>query len=404
MLLFFCGCCDAYENQSPMIDLEGTRLRVSRTFLNDPDNSKAFSSARVILLEHILPTTEEFVGLLKGAGVEIFALFAKPYSMDQAVFTRIKNSGVRIICKSYDDLENTNIIPTILSEAATQSEIDHKRILILEVGGYFAQPLTKIPAKARGHIAGVVEDTTFGHNRYNALIEKIPVPVFSVARSELKQIEAYFVGQDAVMAMDHILRDVGVSLFGKRAVVIGYGMIGKNVARTLKAYNMSVSVYDKRDIRNLRAFNAGFYVNKKAELIRQADIVFSATGQQSMSYEDIEGCKDRAILVSVGSRDTEFDIKQLKAVSTSNQRFDHYLSYYHLPNGKEIGVIKDGTAVNFILPSLPVEILDFVFAEIITASVMLLHSETKVQPHVLYSVPEKSLSVVSKMWLKNVNW
>jgi hypothetical protein len=36
----------------------------------------------------------------------------------------------------------------------------------------------------------VVEITTFGHNRYQRLIDKIGYPVHSVARSKIKQEEA----------------------------------------------------------------------------------------------------------------------------------------------------------------------------------------------------------------------
>src|SRR5256885_2348674 len=56
-----------------------------------------------------------------------------------------------------------------------------RSILILEVGGYFANPLTRIKKEHYRHFAGVVEDTTFGHNRYLALAREIPIPIFSVA-------------------------------------------------------------------------------------------------------------------------------------------------------------------------------------------------------------------------------
>ena len=170
---------------------------------------------------------------------------------------------------------------------------DHKWIIIIDVGGYFAQPVIDLqnafPDCAKW-IVGIIEDTTFGHNRYIKCVRKIRVPVFSVARSSLKEIEARFVGQDAVKAMDTVLRELGVLMSGRHALVIGYGMIGKNIALALKNSHLVVSVYDQYDFRNLAAYIDGYNIHKKRELIKSADIIFLATGDPSgaLSYENIE--------------------------------------------------------------------------------------------------------------------
>ena len=60
-----------------------------------------------------------------------------------------------------------------------------------------------VPRGGTRHIAGVV-DTTFGHNRYKRVAERITHPL---GRTEAKQgIEARFVGKDAV-AMDFMCSD-----------------------------------------------------------------------------------------------------------------------------------------------------------------------------------------------------
>lgn len=167
------------------------------------------------------------------------------------------------------------------------------------------------------HIKGVVEDTTFGHNRYKEHCKDIDVPVYSVARSVLKEIEARFVGGDAVKAMDILLREQGVSLPGRNALVIGYGMIGKNVARALQANDLRVHVYDKEDTPLLAAFIDGYHVRPKLDLLKHAniDIIFCATGDPNgaLSFQEIEDCRDNVILVSVGSKDTEFDLAAIEA-------------------------------------------------------------------------------------------
>lgn len=400
------------ENISEM--LRTSQLKVCGSYLRQERNKLVLRDSRVIILEHILPTTEMLVYHLIDAGAEIFAIVAKPYSIDSSVLKRLKENEFRLIENSYAELENTSILQDLLKEAINLSKNDNKKILIVDVVGYFSIPLTQLTPGDENHFAGVVEDTTFGHNRYLSTASKIPIPIISVARSRLKEIEAHFVGRDGVQALDQISRKLGISITGKHAVVIGYGMIGKNVARSLRAHDMRASVYDIRDHRNLKAFMMGFNVNKKAELLRTADIVYAATGWSSypepemrkpaLSIDDIlDRVKNNAILVSVGSKNNEFDMERLVELAQYSKQLGHDTVRYKLPNDKVINVVKEGTAVNFILPSIPVGILDLVFAEIVLSLIFLLKKTGDFQMGVVNITEEKYLSFISKDWLRFTN-
>lgn len=378
-------------------------LRVCGRYLRLEQLKKVARQTRIILLQHLLPTTQELAYLLREAGADVFSIFAKPYSIDTMVLNNLKKSKFRVEQHSYEKLETTGLLDRHLREAVDACRRDGRRIVILEVGGYFAEPLTRLQPDQVGRVAGVVEDTTFGHNRYVRLAKKIPVPVFSVARSELKEIEARFVAKDAVMAVDSVLRQLGISMFGRRALVVGYGMIGKNLARQLKEHRLVVSVYDKRHYRNFAAFCAGFEVQKRLELLKRADVVFSATGEKAIRVSDIESCKDDAVLASVGSKDTEFDIAGLKELAMDEREIGNYLKKYQLPNGRKIFVVKDGTAVNFIVRSLPKEVLDPVFAEILVCAWLLMSRVKWCKPGRVHTAPERFLNEISKNWLKYVN-
>ena len=374
-----------------MYQLDGQKLRVCAAYLRQERNRRFFKNTRILLVGHLLPTTEELLYLIDKAGAELFAIIAKPYSINSAVEKRLEKRGFRILKESYPTLENTDFMDELLSKACKKSQADQKKILLLDVGGYFAQPLKRLKDENHALFAGVVEDTTFGHNRYIEVAPQIDVSIVSVARSRLKEIEAHFVGRDAVHAVDNVLRSVGVSMVGRQALVIGYGMIGKNVARALEAHDLNVSVYDIRDHRNLKAFMMGYDVDKKTDLLRDADIVFAATGwSSSLSVIDPESghpfrapalsgqeiltsLKDNAVLASVGSKNTEFDIAGLRELAVrSPRKIGPSIKKYKLPNDDNVAVISDGTAVNFLEPSIPIEILDLVFAEIVLASIFLL--------------------------------
>ncbi len=66
----------------------------------------------------------------------------------------------------------------------------------------------------RNIIHGVVEVTTFGHNRYLSSGLTFPFPVISIAKSRLKQAEAVYVGETVVQATEDMLREVGYVLKG----------------------------------------------------------------------------------------------------------------------------------------------------------------------------------------------
>lgn len=383
------------------------QLRVFQKYCRQSRNKAWLSDCRMIILEHILPTTQSMIELLMEAGTDIFAIFAKPYSIDKSVLAILKEKKLNVIEKSYHELETDDTILNIINSAIVASKKDNKKIILLDVGGYFAGPIQQINKDDLKYIYGIVEDTTFGHNRYLASKSNINVPIYSVARSNLKEIEAHFVGRDAVLAVDNILRNIGVLLSGRHSLVVGYGMIGKNVAIALRNSGMKVSVYDDRDQRNLTAYIDGFNIHKKKELIKTADIIFSATGNPSgaLTMDEIEECKNNVILASVGSKDTEFAIAEIKDQAIQAKEIGPHLVEYTLSNDRHIIVAKDGTAVNFLLPSLSVEVLDLVFSEILLCVLQLLkhHTQDDIKLHEINNIKDENLSAISKDWLRIVN-
>lgn len=383
-----------------------TQLRVLHDRL--AGTREVLERSRVIVLEHVLPTTAEFVKLLKEFGTDVFRVIAKPYSIDQGALEKIKASGIEVIERTdYGEIERD--IGGVIKSAQEASDADHRRIVLIDVGGYFAAPLVDASENDSRHIAGIVEDTTFGHNRYKQLAKQIPVPILSVARSELKEIEARFVGQDAVVAMDLMLREVGISISGRNALVIGYGMIGTNVARTLRRYDMKVHVYDKKDTRNLHAHADGFVVGPKRALLEKADIIFSATGseaiygQPALSFRDMEDwCKNKVVLASVGSRNSEFDIAQLASHARHND-LSKGIKGYVLTKDKQILVARNGTAVNFDISSIPCEVLDLVFSEIALCAMQLLGENHGYARGALNQVEGEFVDGIAKDWLRLSN-
>ena len=145
------------------------QLRVFGKYVREQRNRNLLEKTRFIILEHILPTTENMIKHLRNGGAEIFAVVAKPYSIVKDVMDRLMQDDIQIVRESYADLENTDILVELLKESIQASKEDEKAIIIIDVGGYFALPIIKlqdIMPECTEFITGIVEDTTFGHNRY----------------------------------------------------------------------------------------------------------------------------------------------------------------------------------------------------------------------------------------------
>lgn len=321
---------------------------------------------RVIILQHLLDDTLEFVSYLsKIAKVDI--VIGKEYSNNQYVVERLKINGFNVKTPTYKDLEKEKHLEWIL-DSLKESQTSGDKLVLLDIGGYFAPIIKKIPTYLQKNLAGIVEDTTFGLNIYRKLEQngELNFPVFQVARSKLKEIEAIHVGDAVVVALDKILREKGYYFSGKNVLVVGYGMIGESIADFLPSKKAHVLVYDVSKIKLLLAFMRGFRVDlTKENSIAYADIIICATGSNCIRGDDFDLMKDGVILVSAGSKDTEIDVEVLKKRSNTHKRVSEHIEKYVLDNGKIIYLLNKGRAINFIIGSIPSKITDLVFSEII---------------------------------------
>lgn len=146
---------------------------------------------RVLIMQHALRDTSHFLKLLRLHKVDVPCFFAKPNSVEQAAITSISDQGIEVIQEPqgvppYSIYENTDVIPKVLAREVSAARETGRRLALLDVGGYFLKPLIELSEEFSSTIAGVVEVTTFGHNRYTANAAKFPYPIVSLARSPLK--------------------------------------------------------------------------------------------------------------------------------------------------------------------------------------------------------------------------
>ncbi len=343
------------------------------------------SNFRFIIVQHLMEDTYTFVKNLIANDIEIHSLFYKRYSIEEGLISKLKAYDIEVLP---DDEE----IDTIIKSAVKKTIVDRKKIVILDLGGVFSE----LDNSYDSYIQCIVEDTHFGHWKYKNKVKGYPI--YSVAESKLKEMEAIVVGKSTTVALYEALLSIGISIIGKKVLVIGYGMIGKNVAQTLK--NMGLIVY-VNDIHQYKMLNAIFEgcdtVHDYCKHNNQFDIIIGTTGTQSINKEVINTLKDRGFICSSSSKNLEIDMDYLENNALTTTQINNLMTSYCV-NGKSIIVLNEGYPINFTIHSVPDEIIDLLFSEMVACIV----DSTKEYDNyegTIRIVPERMIDYIAGIWM-----
>lgn len=290
-----------------------------------------------VLVGHMLTTLPPFLTALERIG-RIAGIIPKPSSIDPAILSWAKQDYAVL------DLTRRQIGEAGLLKERLQDVVGDERFILLDIGGYFAPSLEQVCEAYSGRLVGLVEDTENGHQRYVAGPD-LPVPCVSVARSLSKRNEDRWVGQSIVYSAEALLRDGGATLDLKKALVIGFGKIGQSIAQTLHKRGILAMVWDTDPNQRVFARCENFQVIEKPLALREADLIFCATGNKSLRAEDFRCLKRGSVVFSVTSSDDEFSFAGMEdyrreEVGNSMVRISRDGHSFFLANG--------GNAVNFV--------------------------------------------------------
>ncbi|MEV8399489.1 adenosylhomocysteinase [Streptomyces niveus] len=347
--------------------------------------------AAAFLITHLLPERPGFVRAVAALS-DLRAVLPKPKSINVSARREVE----RFV--TVDTLSRDLFADPDTALDYVESRAGGERIVLLDVGGYFAPVLADLHDRFSGQITGVIEDTENGHRRY-ATLDKLPCPVVSVARSPLKDPEDYLVGQSVVFSTEAVMRGRGDILHGRPALVIGFGKLGSSIARLLHAKGVQVTVFDIDPVRRTQALSQGFTVARDREsALTGAGLVLCATGSVSLRGEDFGHLHNGAYVATVTSSEDELELDALPDVYTRTAVGDHLTRYrttghyFYLANG--------GNAVNFLHGASVGPFIFLVQAEILAAIRLL--SLSDLTPG-LHEVTAPDRAVIAAIWLSYFN-
>ena len=200
--------------------------------------------------------------------------------------------------------------------------------MILDDGGDLTEMVHNKYPKLLEQIHGITEETTTGVHRLVEMMAQgdLKVPAINVNDSVTKSKNDNKYGCRHSLN-DAIKRATDMLMAGKRALVIGYGDVGKGSAQSLRQEGMIVRVVEIDPICAMQAcmdgyelvspykggLNTGKLEDIDADLLSKTDLIVTCTGNVNVCDANmLTKVASNAIVCNIGHFDTEIDTKFMR--------------------------------------------------------------------------------------------
>ena len=234
--------------------------------------------------------------------------------------------------------------------------------MILDDGGDLTGMVHDKYPEMLDKIHGISEETTTGVHRLLEMIEsgELKVPAINVndAVTKAKNDNKYGCRHSL---NDAIKRGTDMLMSGKKALLIGYGDVGKGSAMSLRQEGMIVKISEVDPICAFQACMDGFevvspYINGintgsvdciNKELLANTDLIVTTTGNTNVCDAAMLQClKAGSVVCNIGHFDNEIDMAWL------NDKYGHtkdeikpQVDLYNI-DGKDVIILAEGRLVN----------------------------------------------------------
>ena len=289
------------------------------------ESAKPLAGARVIGCIHMTVQTAVLIRTLIALGAEVRWSSCNIFSTQDHAAAAMAADGVPVFAwKGETEAEyDWCIEQTILKDGEPWDAN-----LLLDDGGDLTKMIhEKYPAMLT-RIHGLSEETTTGVHRLLEMLAggELKVPAINVNDSVTKSKNDNRYGCRHSLN-DAIKRATDVLLAGKRALVIGYGDVGKGSAASLRQENMIVRVTEIDPICAMQACmdgfelvspyvdgnNTGEIVNINWHLLGETDLLVTCTGNANVCDSAmLRTLKPGAIVCNIGHFDNEIDTAYMR--------------------------------------------------------------------------------------------
>jgi adenosylhomocysteinase len=312
----------------------------------------ALRGRRVAVVVHLEAKTAYLALLLAEAGAQVVAAGSNPGSTQDAICAALVVRGVEVHARHGASAEEFHA--DLLAVADTEPEI------VVDDGCELTARIVEHRPRVAAALAGVTEETTTGIARLRALERdgRLAFPAVAANNARCKHLfdNRYGTGQSTIAAIDRL---TNLTFAGREFCIVGYGWVGKGLARYARGQGGRVTVVEVDPVAALEAHMDGHRVAPLERALPEADVVIAATGAiDAVPAGAMELLKDGAVLANGGHHERELAIDALRPGEEVRPGVTEHVT----PNGR-VYVLAEGRQTNVAGgDGHPVEIMDLSFS------------------------------------------
>ncbi len=285
-------------------------------------SEQPLAGAKILGCIHMTIQTAVLIETLESLGAEVRWTSCNIFSTQDHAAAAIAANGTPVFAWKGETEEEYE---WCLEQQVNKNGSPWDANMILDDGGDLTALLHKKYPDVLKSVHGVTEETTTGVHRLYEMLEagELKIPAINVNDSVTKSKCDNKYGcrhslNDAVKrATDHLLS-------GKRAVVVGYGDVGKGSAQSLRQEGMIVKITEIDPICAMQACLDGFEVvsiyengevsnGANKELLANTDMLVTSTGNYNVcNSEVLDALKSGAVVCNIGHFDNEIDTNYMR--------------------------------------------------------------------------------------------
>ena len=282
--------------------------------------SKPLAGAKIIGCIHMTIQTAVLIETLMALGAEVRWSSCNIFSTQDHAAAAMAAAGVAVYAWKGQTEEEAEwcIEQTILKDGEPWD-----CNMLLDDGGDLTSMAHQKYPRMLDNVHGITEETTTGVHRLYEMLEKgeLKVPAINVNDSVTKSKNDNKYGCRHSLN-DGIKRGTDMLLSGKKALVVGYGDVGKGSAQSLSQEGMIVKISEIDPICAMQACMDGYEVvspyndgindgtpaSINTTLLKNTDLIVTTTGNVDVCDKNmLSALKSNAVVCNIGHFDSEIN-------------------------------------------------------------------------------------------------
>lgn len=302
------------------IELAESEMPVLMALRNKYSAQKPLKGAKILGCIHMTIQTAVLMETLVALGAEIRWSSCNIFSTQDHAAAAMVAAGIAVFAWKGETEEE---FLWCIEQTILKNNKPWDANMVLDDGGDLTQMLHEKYPEMLDSIHGISEETTTGVHRLLEMIDngELKVPAINVNDSVTKSKNDNKYGCRHSLN-DAIKRGTDILMAGKKALVIGYGDVGKGSSQSLRQEGMIVKVSEIDPICAMQACMDGFEVvspykngintglkdDINKELLSTTDLVVTASGNINVCDSAmLENLKTGSIVCNIGHFDNEID-------------------------------------------------------------------------------------------------